>query len=151
MHPGWVSYADPERQRQFAREWVRARREAWFADKACVRCGSKDELELDHIDPALKVSHSIWSWSKSRFLAEVAKCQPLCHRCHLEKTFGGPVGTDANHGTRRRHDSGCRCVPCRMAYQDHKKRVVDAARIRRGLPPRKHRELPVSYGEAREP
>lgn len=64
---------------------MQARRDAWFADKYCESCGSLTDLELDHIDPTMKVSHRIWSWSEERRDAEVAKCQVLCHTCHLKK------------------------------------------------------------------
>ncbi|MEO0322971.1 MAG: hypothetical protein AAF447_08435 [Myxococcota bacterium] len=62
------------------------RRAAFFAGKACVTCGATERLELDHIDPAQKVHHCVWSWSEKRRAAEVAKCQVLCRRCHKRKT-----------------------------------------------------------------
>ncbi|MEM1416560.1 MAG: HNH endonuclease [Myxococcota bacterium] len=62
------------------------RRARFFAGKSCVKCGSVERLELDHIDPAQKVTHSIWSWSQARREAEIAKCQVLCRRCHKRKT-----------------------------------------------------------------
>jgi hypothetical protein len=46
-------------------------------------------LELDHVDPALKVSHRVWSWARERREAELAKCQVLCHDCHVAKTAEG--------------------------------------------------------------
>ena len=48
--------------RDYQRQWVARRRAEFFAGKACVRCGSQERLELDHIDPKLKVAHQIWSW-----------------------------------------------------------------------------------------
>jgi 5-methylcytosine-specific restriction endonuclease McrA len=84
-----VPYRDREQQRQFQREWVARRRAEWFADKECVRCGSTDRLELDHIDPSTKQHkkhHNVWSWSPARRDAEIAKCQVLCHECHVAKT-----------------------------------------------------------------
>ena len=54
----------------------------------CVRCGSVDNLEVDHIDPATKSCHpfSGASLAWSRFVTEIDKCQLLCRFCHLEKT-----------------------------------------------------------------
>jgi hypothetical protein len=43
-------------------------------------------MEVDHIDPALKVSHRVWSWSPPRRAAELAKCRVLCGVCHLAKS-----------------------------------------------------------------
>lgn len=87
-----MPYSDPDRQREFNREWVAKRRREWFADKACVRCGSNEDLQLDHVDPKLKVDHRIWSWSKERRDAETAKCQVLCYPCHITKTITAGEG-----------------------------------------------------------
>lgn len=65
---------------------MRARRAAFFAGKACARCGGVHQLELDHVERASKVHHAIWSWSQERREAELAKCQVLCRACHREKT-----------------------------------------------------------------
>ncbi|MEU0858430.1 HNH endonuclease [Streptomyces griseofuscus] len=81
-----MPYKDPEKQREFQRVWVAARRREYFDGKACVQCGSTDQLELDHVDPAVKVSHRIWSWADGRRHTELAKCQPLCFSCHKGKT-----------------------------------------------------------------
>ncbi len=54
----------------------------------CIDCGSIENLEFDHIDPATK-SFVITSGYKKRlevFIAEVHKCQLLCHECHVRKT-----------------------------------------------------------------
>lgn len=72
--------------RAYKREWIAARRAAYFADKCCAQCGSTERLELDHIVPSTKEHHAIWSWSKSRRDAELLKCQPLCHDCRQRKT-----------------------------------------------------------------
>lgn len=81
-----MPYSDKDRQRQYQREWYAKRRAEFFADKACVVCNATEELELDHIDSFSKTCHKIWSWAKSRREAEIAKCQVLCHRCHVIKT-----------------------------------------------------------------
>ena len=88
-----------EEQREYQRKWVARRRAEWFADKACVDCGSIEELQLDHVDPALKVSHSIWSWSKARRDAETAKCVVRCRPCHVIKTVSnGEKARGERHG-----------------------------------------------------
>lgn len=99
---GWATI---EAKRAYQREWYARRRAAFFADKSCVwpvdggLCGSTVNLRLDHIDPAKKVSHRIWSWSAARRAAEIEKCQVLCHDHHVAKTLAGgevPYG-EANH------------------------------------------------------
>lgn len=82
-----MSYRDPAKQAEYCRQWMRRRRLAWLESCGpCRHCGSTKNIELDHIDPDQKISHAIWSWSESRRLEELAKCQPLCHECHKKKT-----------------------------------------------------------------
>lgn len=108
-----MGYADPNEQREYQREWNANRRATWFAGQTCVQCGSIDRLELDHVDPSTKITHNIWSWSLERRLAEIAKCQVLCHDCHLAKTA---VDRMPAHGKCSRYDRyKCRCDPCRAA------------------------------------
>lgn len=74
-------------QRRWYLEVVIPRRKKWFKENGpCVDCGSWERLELDHQNPLTKVGHNIWSWSDKPRLAELAKCRPRCHGCHLEKT-----------------------------------------------------------------
>lgn len=83
-----------EDQRRYQREWKARRRAAFFVDRACARCGSRRDLELDHILASEKtrpggcgnVSSQLWSWSRFRQEAELAKCQVLCASCHERKT-----------------------------------------------------------------
>jgi hypothetical protein len=81
-----MTYRDPERQRQYQRAWMAKRRAEFMAGKACVFCGSTERLELDHIDRHQKTHHRIWSWTKERREAEIAKCRVLCRPCHIERT-----------------------------------------------------------------
>ena len=72
------------------------RRADWLADKSCAVCGSTDQLEIDHIDPATKDpklkgkagTGRLWSWSDQRRETELAKCQVLCDIHHKMKTHG---------------------------------------------------------------
>jgi len=83
-----VPYRDKEAQREYQRRWMARRREDWLsANGPCVKCGSWDDLEVDHIDPSKKVSHKVWSWREDRRLEELAKCQVLCRNCHYAKTY----------------------------------------------------------------
>lgn len=83
------------RRRAYLREyqlaWVKRRRNEWIADHGpCAICGSWDQPEVDHIDRSTKVltPAKIWSLSPEnpKRIAELAKCQVLCHDCHQEKT-----------------------------------------------------------------
>ena len=109
-----MPYSDPDKQREYQRQWVSERRARFFANKSCVNCGSRHNLELDHKNPVEKVSHRIWSWAWSKILEEVKKCQILCESCHMEKTLIQRKPTE--HGKLwmySRH--GCRCDLCKNA------------------------------------
>lgn len=102
-----------EYRRNYQREWIRARRAAYFSDKSCVICSSTEDLELDHIDPTTKTSHKIWSWSESRRLTELAKCQVLCYLCHKAKTIVQSTKVPTHGGKAMYEKHGCRCELCR--------------------------------------
>lgn len=68
-------------------QWRNKRRARWFEENGpCVICGDSYRLELDHINPATKVSHYIWNWPDKKRLEELAKCQVLCRKCHINKS-----------------------------------------------------------------
>lgn len=57
----------------------------------CASCGSIDNLEFDHIDPEQKsfpIGKAFSGWKWSRIVAELDKCQLLCHDCHQVKSYG---------------------------------------------------------------
>lgn len=131
-----MTYKDKEKKNQYQREWVAKRRSEFFADKVCVVCGSSRQLELDHIDPATKESHSIWSWSKARRDAELAKCQVLCRTHHEIKTAeeNRERNGGLHHGTDTMYSKyGCRCFACKEARRIYKKEIRERRRLL-GLP-----------------
>lgn len=82
----------PYRDQRTMREW---HAERWRRNRAegieilgskCAECGSTRELQFDHVDPGTKVSSNIWTWARERRLAELAKCQLLCKKCHKKKS-----------------------------------------------------------------
>jgi hypothetical protein len=54
----------------------------------CVECGCTETLQFDHIDPSTKSFNIATGYTKPKevLLEEVAKCQLLCNKCHIEKT-----------------------------------------------------------------
>ncbi len=77
---------DKEKKREYQKDWMRKRRASFFNGKECKHCGSKENLELHHLNPEEKESHAIWSWRESRRNEEIAKCIVLCEKCHMEET-----------------------------------------------------------------
>lgn len=83
----------------------------------CAKCGSSEQIEIDHIDPKTKEYKiaTIWSRKKEIREYELAKCQLLCNSCHKEKS-AREATKDLQHGTlnmyKARH---CRCQPCKDA------------------------------------
>lgn len=83
----------------------------------CVKCGSTENLQADHIDPTSK-SFDIGSSGNRReaaIRAELAKCQRLCRPCHNYKTVDDRGFQHASHGNTAMYRGGCRCGPCREA------------------------------------
>ena len=53
----------------------------------CCKCGSQENLEFDHINPALKTSkQSFLSVGKRDLLNQIDNIQVLCHNCHKAKS-----------------------------------------------------------------
>ena len=130
-----MPYKNKAKQRRYQREWQQERRIAWFAQHGpCKLCGSWIRLVAHHRDSGEKISHRIWSWSEVRRLAELAKCDVLCGKCHSKIHQGL-----ARHGTHHMYSrNGCRCRTCRdgnaarlRAYRA-KKKAADPNYRRKG-------------------
>jgi hypothetical protein len=113
-----MPYKDPERRREYQREWCARRRSAWLDGKYCVDCGATDNLEVDHVNPQAKVSHRIWSWSQERRERELRLCVVRCEVCHRERH----ADLWTQHGTRKRYEKGCRCNLCKLAASNRARR-----------------------------
>lgn len=108
-----------ELQKIYVREWRKNRRLKWIYENGpCKKCGSTEQLEVDHIDPSTKVTHKVWTWSCERRKNELAKCQVLCKSCHREKT-NQQLSKPLIHGTLHGYDrKKCRCELCKKAKVD---------------------------------
>lgn len=121
-------------------------RDEWFAANGpCRHCGSWHRLEVDHINPADKTTRrQVWMLSKIRREAELAKCQPLCHECHLQKT-SAQLRTYPPCGTRSSYYHGCRCAECRKARSDYVVDCKQRRRIRQDTSTARHLCNPLLY------
>lgn len=121
---------DREKYNAYMREYMLKRYHSRRAEAAkqlggkCVRCGCKEDLQFDHIDPATKSFPiaKMWSINKKDFQAEVLKCQLLCQPCHNQKTLKdrGFKIAKGTHGTvsSRRY---CNCDLCKKAVRDYQR------------------------------
>jgi hypothetical protein len=69
--------------------------QAYKAALACVDCGESHVATLDfhHLDPSEK-ERSLgdigkYGWSRTKALAEIAKCVILCANCHRKRHWNG--------------------------------------------------------------
>lgn len=96
----------------------------------CVKCGTTDDLEIDHIDRSTKsfdIALLLSGYSRKRVALELAKCQVLCKTHHREKTAAERPGP--RHGTEHMYlRYRCRCDLCRAEKSRMKK--VRAARAK---------------------
>ncbi len=130
----------PKRQynREHAVQVRKMRRDMWLAEHGpCRKCGSDEELEIDHIDPKTKAINVDMLWRRHADVrnAELAKCQVLCRKCHRLKTneeAAMRMGGWSRCGSYSRYIRGCRCEKCCEANtQYHIRR-----RRRKGIPVR---------------
>lgn len=99
----------------------------------CVRCGTDEDLNFDHIDASQKAFSigKMWSVSREKFLSEIAKCQILCAPCHRNKTREYGDHRLASHGTINNYYRGkCRCDLCTAARDQH---VEERRRLRNSI------------------
>ena len=93
-----MPYKDPEKQKAYLHSYQKAYHQKRYARRItemldylggkCVVCGSKENLEFDHIDRTTK-SYAItrkWTRKWDDLKIELDKCQLLCVEHHKEKT-----------------------------------------------------------------
>lgn len=114
----------------------------------CVRCGSQDDLQFDHIDPTKKSFNVGVLFGKKKLpqvYAELDKCQLLCRQCHQAKTAeessvrmkaeniqrNGPDGFQ--HGTVYSFmKAKCQCTVCLNFKQKWNERRNSTRRVANG-------------------
>lgn len=115
-----MPYKDKKRQLEYQKNWIKKRREDFFKDKICEKCGSSYKLELHHKNPKEKETHKIWSWSKEKREAELKKCVVWCEKCHI--SYHADLMKVERHGANNMYNKGCRCDLCREFKSQKNKR-----------------------------
>jgi len=114
-----MPFASKEDKREYQLAWIKARREEWINENGpCKRCGSKENLEVDHKDKSSKgfAVASVWSLAKTnpKRINELAKCQVLCKTCHALKNNDENYNRSVPHGTGSGYTyHHCRCDLCK--------------------------------------
>jgi hypothetical protein len=121
----------------YMRKYIKARKQRRKAKLIemlggkCVRCGTTEDLEFDHIDPSAKrfnvCSDLTRAWDV--LVEEAMKCQLLCKEDHIAK--GAEDRPEVPHGLYRYEYYRCRCEVCRAANS------IVSARKRELYPKRK--------------
>jgi hypothetical protein len=100
-----------QRQKDLARYYDRLTKAKEHLGGRCVVCGTTENLEFDHINPAVKLfTLTKRRLSKEKFEAELIKCQLLCHEHHLKKT--AEERRSKEHGTWGMYKR-CHCLICK--------------------------------------
>lgn len=138
---------EKEYRKEYYKEWfakIRQERIDYLGGQ-CVKCGSVEKLEFDHIDPSLKeFDISAVCYSIENIIDELNKCQLLCEDCHLEKTKEDSMTKYCTHGhemteentywaVRKSGRRDRRCKECRKVHKQRyltkKKRVARATTL----------------------
>jgi 5-methylcytosine-specific restriction endonuclease McrA len=116
-----------EYMRQYMKNWY-DRRHAQAIEQLggkCARCGTTENLQFDHVDPATKTMDiaKMWTASEERFQKELAKCQLLCEECHKKKTLidKGQKPAKGTHGTLSayKYCGPPKCEECRAVKREY--------------------------------
>lgn len=69
--------------------------------RPCMDCGMSYPyyvMDLDHRDNKFKAVSAMHSYSISRLLVEIEKCDVVCANCHRERTYSRQFGPVAQSG-----------------------------------------------------
>lgn len=121
-------WKDDEARKAYFRARYHAKRQAIIKSLGgkCARCGSVDDLEIDHIDSSKKLMDvsQCWALAPARLAEELKKCQVLCGACHKTKTVecADYPAESARHGTDHMYTKfKCRCDLCKEARSKARK------------------------------
>lgn len=110
----WSNRSNYDRERYFKRKEMLLD----LVGRKCVKCGTEDKIEFDHIDPSTKLFSLMGAWNRplEELKSEAIKCQPLCHDCHKEKSINFLA---AAHGGGKSGKRNCKCEPCKRRKAEY--------------------------------
>jgi hypothetical protein len=128
----WAGRADYLR----ARRADRRQKLIVILGEVCVRCGTRDDLQIDHKEPGSRsflLSGDGMDRRWEDIILESLKCQLLCGPCHRDKSLElgeHAGGHNKNHrplvhgSTRCYQEMPCRCPRCKTAKQMYRSRQI---------------------------
>lgn len=127
-----LCYNEYMRVYQAKRYYERRNEAVQLLGSICVRCGSTDDLEIDHVErqeKSFNISKVINGTSRSNYLRELAKCQLLCQQCHLNKTVSE---TSVPHGGGAAGRRRCTCELCKLRKREYNQAYAARGKTRSG-------------------
>ena len=85
----------------------------------CAKCNARKNLDIDHIDPSQKtytIGNILVSAPEARYKKELAKCQLLCKKHHIQKTRNEQT---VGHGGGLTGVRRCWCELCAPLKRDY--------------------------------
>lgn len=130
-----MPYKNPLDLKIARKRWKKSRllrnkekKRVWISENGpCVKCGSWNQIEIDHIVPVGRRNYDnvdIFGWAPERLKKELQNCQCLCNACHCKKSADEKRGVrrNPNHGLNSYARHGCRCEVCRAAMVANKRK-----------------------------
>lgn len=113
----------------------------------CVECGTTDDLQIDHKDPAKKSFNITKCYNKTWdvLVVEIDKCQLLCEPHHKAK-HAPRHGTISMYRNRR-----CRCDDCRGVWNRRTQAWKENAKLRGSLNGKRIGSGPIPEGSSPSP
>ncbi len=130
---------DREAYNAYMREYMlrryHQRRERILAElgRKCARCGSEEDIEIDHVDRSKKgfsIGIRLSGVSAKKLVSEISKCQLLCRPCHQNKSIKdlGLKVAKGNHGTISSYRY-CKCEKCRAAVRKYRRKLRERKKL----------------------
>lgn len=125
----------------YMREYLKARyhsrRELFMREMGgvCVRCGSTENLEFDHIDRTKKsfnIAKRLHGASMKTLRDELAKCQLLCADCHAKKSDECGDQRQVEHGDGLTGKRKCKCNECAEVFRAYNREYMRNYRAKNG-------------------
>ena len=122
-----MPYLDQANRQDYARNWNKQRREAFFLLRVCEQCGGTEHL---CIVPNIRPDKISWSMGEATIAAKMVGRKIQCWGCK-SRAQAAAKGQSIRHGTLWCYKQGCRCEACLEAKAGEWERRRSAQQRRR--------------------